>query len=174
MSKSNTRSARSRPHEGFTLLEVLIALLVMSIGLLGIGKIMMLSARANDSALMRGQATALAWTILDAMRANRQAALNVGVGYDTALGVVPAAVVCTVAAPCNSTQQAQNDLNLWGQSLAAGLPAGVGSVVTAAAVDAAGLSNVTATVTVQWADTVAQQAFGGTGNNVSIVLETVL
>jgi type IV pilus assembly protein PilV len=157
---------------GFTLIEVLIALLVLSIGLLGIGKIMMLSARANDSSLMRSQATALAWTILDAMRANRQVALTGS--YDTALGVVPAAVACTAAAPCSAGQQAQNDLNLWGRSLAAGLPAGQGQVVTATAADAAGFNNITATVTVQWADTVAQQAFGGAGNNVQIVLETVL
>jgi type IV pilus assembly protein PilV len=167
----------THPHRprrnGFTLIEVLIALLVLSIGLLGIGKIMMLSARANDSALMRSQATALAWTILDAMRANRQVALTNG--YVTALGVVPAPVVCTAPAPCNATQQAQNDLNLWGTSLAAGLPLGVGSVATAVAQDTVtNANNVTATVTVQWTDTVAQQAFGGATNNVSIVLETVL
>src|SRR5215469_4660080 len=106
--------SRSRPHSGFTLLEVLIALLVMSIGLLGIGKMMMLSARANDSAYMRSQATTLAYTMLDAMRANRQAAIVQG--YDTALGVFPATPAgcgTTVAAPCNSSQQAQNDLSQW-------------------------------------------------------------
>src|SRR5215472_10747619 len=85
---------------GFTLLEVLIALLVMSIGLLGIGKMMMLSARANDSAYMRTQATALAYTILDAMRANRQAAIVNS--YDVAMGAYPGPVACTVAAPCTS------------------------------------------------------------------------
>src|SRR5690349_24146052 len=99
---SNRHNASPRPHEGFTLLEVLVALLVLSIGLLGIGKLMMLSARANDSAYMRSQATALAYTILDAMRANRQAAIVQG--YDTAMGVFPGHGTCTVAAPCNSGQ----------------------------------------------------------------------
>jgi type IV pilus assembly protein PilV len=167
------RHPRPQRRNGFTLIEVLIALLVMSIGLLGIGKIMMLSARANDSALMRSQATALGYTILDAMRANRQAALSGA--YITALGVVPGAVACTAAAPCSSGQQAQNDLNLWGASLTAGLPTGQGSVATANVVTPAG-TEVTATVTVQWTDTVAQQTFGGpaAGNLVSIVLETVL
>jgi type IV pilus assembly protein PilV len=159
---------------GFTLVEVLIALLVMSIGLLGIGKIMMLSARANDSALMRSQATALGYTILDAMRANRQAALS---GAYITAGADPGAVACTVAAPCSSGQQAQNDLHLWVLSLAAGLPAGQGSVaINTAAVGADAINQTTATVTVQWTDTVAQQTFGGpaAGNQVSIVLETVL
>ncbi len=165
---------RSRPHGGFTLLEVLIALLVMSIGLLGIGKLMILSARANDSAYMRSQATALAYTILDAMRANRQAAIVQG--YDTAMGVFPGPVVCTAAAPCNSGQQAQNDLALWGTSLAAELPLGQGSVATATAQDGStGANNITATVTVQWSDKVAEQSFGApAGNLISITLETVL
>ena len=87
------RHPRPQRRNGFTLIEVLIALLVMSIGLLGIGKIMMLSARANDSALMRSQATALGYTILDAMRANRQAALSGA--YITALGVVPPGRYCS-------------------------------------------------------------------------------
>jgi len=176
---------RSRPQSGFTLLEVLIALLVMSIGLLGIGKMMIMSARANDSAYMRSQATALGYTILDAMRANRQAAIVQG--YDTALGVFPGPVACgtTVAAACNSGQQAQNDLAQWGTSLAAQLPGGVGSVTTdATAKDAlTGAANITATVTVQWTDMVAEQSFGtpsaatascAVGGCVSITLETLL
>ena len=167
---------QGRPVQGgFTLLEVLIALLVLSIGLLGIGKLMMLSARANDSAYMRSQATALAYTILDAMRGNRQAAIVQG--YDTAMGVVPGQLACgTVATPCNSGQQAQNDLFLWGTSLAAALPLGQGSVATAVVNSpGTGAANVTATVTVQWADKVAEQSFGApAGNVVAITLETVL
>jgi type IV pilus assembly protein PilV len=173
MTTSYTRDAGRPGHGGFTLLEVLVALLVLSIGLLGIGKLMMLSARANDSAYMRSQATALAYTILDAMRANRQAAIVQG--YDTAMGVFPGPVTCTVAAPCNSGQQAQNDLNLWGASLAAQLPLGQGSVATGIATGLTGANNVTATVTVQWADKVAEQSFGApAGNVVAITLETVL
>jgi type IV pilus assembly protein PilV len=161
---------------GFTLLEVLVALLVMSVGLLGIGKLMMLSARANDSAYMRSQATALGYTILDAMRANRQAAtVN---GYDTPMGVFPAAPGCgaTVAAPCTSGQQAQNDLSQWGNALAVQLPLGQGSVTTATAPDGlTGANNITATIVVQWADKVAEQSFGNAAGNInSITLETVL
>ena len=168
---------------GFTLLEVLVALLVMSIGLLGIGKLMMLSARANDSAYMRTQATALAYTILDAMRSNRQSAIVQG--YDTAMGVFPALAGCgTTATPCTSGLQAQNDVALWGASLAAELPLGQGSITTVTAQDRKTLANmVTATVTVQWADKVAESSFGtpsaatatcAVGGCLSITLETVL
>ena len=157
---------------GFTLLEVLVALLVLSIGLLGIGKLVMLSSRANDSAYMRSQATALAYSILDAMRANRSEALS-GT-YDITLGAGPAAVTCTVAAPCNSATQAQNDLNLWKSALTAALPAGDGSVTTATVPNAGGIPQLTAFVTVQWNDNVAQEVLGGGPANVSVVLETVL
>src|SRR5262252_1340199 len=176
MTTSYTRHAGRTDHGGFTLLEVLIALLVLSIGLLGIGKLMMLSARANDSAYIRSQATALAYTMLDAMRANRQAAIVQA--YDTAMGVVPLSAGCgtTVVAACHSSQQAQKDLSQWGTSLAAALPAGQGSVATVVAPDSlTGANNVTATVTVQWSDKVAEQSFGAPGGNIiSITLETVL
>jgi type IV pilus assembly protein PilV len=160
---------------GFTLLEVLVALLVMSIGLLGIGKLMILSARANDSAYMRSQATALGYTILDAMRANRQAAIVSG--YDTAMGVFPGAPGCgtTVATGCTSGQQAQNDLWQWGTALGVQLPLGQGSVTTVTTPDGSGANNITATIVVQWADKVAEQSFGNAAGNInSITLETVL
>src|ERR1700679_2772247 len=68
---------------GFTLVEVLVALVVLSIGLLGMAKLVMLSSHSNDSAYLRSQATALAYQILDDMRANRNTALQQG--YDSTL-----------------------------------------------------------------------------------------
>jgi type IV pilus assembly protein PilV len=183
MSKSNTRPARSRPHQGFTLLEVLIALLVMSIGLLGIGKMMLLSARANDSAYMRSQATALAYTILDAMRANRAYALTAP--YYDGVPVPPTPPPCAQTAQgCSADLQAQNDMFLWTQSLAAELPGGTGTVATLVLPDGVtGAGNTTVTITVTWIDKVAEQSFGtpsaataacAVGGCVSITLETVL
>ena len=173
MSNSKTRTEGARADRGFTLLEVLIALLVMSIGLLGIGKMMMLSARANDSAYMRSQATALAYTILDAMRANRSTAL--AQGYDTA-NVAPAQQACALGAPgCTGDLQASNDTFLWNQSLGAALPGGAGTVVTVQGLDTTTAApNLTATVTVTWIDKVADQSFGAGNATASIVLETVL
>ncbi|QIK36823.1 type IV pilus modification protein PilV [Caldichromatium japonicum] len=61
---------------GFTLIEVLVALIVLSVGLLGVAALQANALKTNHSALQRSQAVMLAYFMLDAMRANRQAALN--------------------------------------------------------------------------------------------------
>lgn len=55
---------------GFTLLEVLIALLIFSLGLLGMAGLLVVSVQANHSAFLRTQATFLSQSIADRMRAN--------------------------------------------------------------------------------------------------------
>lgn len=68
---------------GATLIEVLVAMLVLSVGLLGLAGMQMTALKSNQSAYYRSQATVLAYDIIDRMRANRTQALN-GV-YDIAL-----------------------------------------------------------------------------------------
>ena len=60
----------NRRHYGFTLLEVLIALLVFSLGLLGMAGLLVVSVQTNHSAFLRTQATFLAQSLADRMRAN--------------------------------------------------------------------------------------------------------
>jgi type IV pilus assembly protein PilV len=159
----------ARRARGFTILEVLVSLVVLSIGLLGIGKLVLFSARANDSAYLRGQATELAYEILDNMRANRQMAVTQG--YDTALNNVPANPGSCLGATCTPGQVALYDVYTWKMRLPS-LPAGQGSVVTSLT------APTTATITVQWDDAAAQSTFAGTAVGVAapmtVVLETVL
>jgi type IV pilus assembly protein PilV len=56
--------------QGFTLLEVLIALLVLSIGLLGLAALQTTGLRSNQMATMRTLATQIAYDMTDRMRAN--------------------------------------------------------------------------------------------------------
>ena len=56
------------------MIEVLVAVLVMGIGLLGVAAMQATALRNNQSALERTQATIQTYSILDAMRANRQRA----------------------------------------------------------------------------------------------------
>jgi type IV pilus assembly protein PilV len=95
--KVKYHASRSR---GFTLIEVLVSLVVLSIGLLGIAKLMLLSSHSNDSAYLRSQATDLAYEMLDNMRANSVQAA--GLAYNTlgtALATDPG-FTCVATVPC--------------------------------------------------------------------------
>ncbi|MCK0506285.1 type IV pilus modification protein PilV [Aromatoleum anaerobium] len=58
------------PQRGATLIEVLVAVVVLSIGLLGLAGLQMTSLQSNHSAYMRSQASLLAYDLSDRMRAN--------------------------------------------------------------------------------------------------------
>jgi len=104
---------------GFTLLEVLVAIVVLSIGLLGLAGLMASSLKNSHSAYQRTQATWLAYDALDRMRANRQVAM--AGGYNLALGATP-----------GGSALAAIDLGEWDAALANTLPAGKGSIAVAA------------------------------------------
>lgn len=153
---------------GFTLVEVLVALVVLSIGLLGMAKMVMVSSHSNDSAYLRSQATALAYQAMDSMRANLSASTTNG--YITGLGVMPPAAP-NCSAYCPPPTLALSDVWGWKQHLKNTLPSGTGSIATTATFP------VLATVVVQWDDSAAQSqtAFGPAGaNNQQITLQTVL
>jgi type IV pilus assembly protein PilV len=169
------RSARSSG--GFTLIEVLVSLVVLSIGLLGTAKLMIFSARSNDSAYLRTQATALAYEMLDNMRANQQQAI--AGSYATALSAVATnpGFTCLGATVCTPPNLALYDIYQWKLRLNAtsgipplgALPAGQGSVATTLTG-----TQTTVAITVSWDDTVAQSTFGATATTQSITLETLL
>lgn len=69
-----TYSFRPRRASGFSLIEVMIAILVMALGLLGFALLQTMSVRFTQSANQRTQAANLAYDILDQMRTNRQVA----------------------------------------------------------------------------------------------------
>ena len=166
---------RHRLQSGFTLIEVLVALVVLSIGLLGIAKLVLFGVRANDSAYLRTQAVNLAYGILDNMRGNNTVAqtgsYNVGLGP-----YAPPGQMCNlVATPCAGGALAAYDLYLWKQQLKASLPNGDGTVTTTVVPMPVG-QLVTAVITVQWDDAVAQSTFNAAAPNtpVQITIESVL
>lgn len=108
---------------GFTLLEVLIALVVLSIGLLGLAGLQSTGLRFNQSAGMRTQATQLAYDMADRMRAN-MTAVTAG-SYLGSSSAVPGAVAnCHNTTGCTSTQMAADDLANWHLAVTRYLPAG--------------------------------------------------
>jgi len=78
--KSNPADVMSptsaRHDRGFSLIEVLVALVVLSVGLLGLAALQSTATQFNASAYTRSQATLLAYDMADRIRANRQAGLD--------------------------------------------------------------------------------------------------
>ncbi|MBJ6978785.1 type IV pilus modification protein PilV [Luteimonas sp. MC1782] len=97
----------ARVERGASLIEVLVAVLIMAIGLLGIAAMQTAALRNNQSALERSQAVIQTYAILDAMRANRDQALAGAYNMGALTCAVPAAVGTL----------AQNDVNAWMQSI---------------------------------------------------------
>ena len=103
------------PLKGFTLIEMLIALLVLSIGLLGMAGLQAYSLRNNTSAYHRSQANALVYDILDSMRTNRTSALEGS--YNASYTYEPSA-----------TDQYAQDIWNWKKRLDLLLPSGTGEI----------------------------------------------
>ncbi len=133
----NRFSSHARSQRGMTLIEALVALLILSIGLLGVAGLQMQALRSNHGAHLRSQATVLAQDIADRMRANRTEALNGA--YSVAIGAVP-----------TGTTLADLDVAAWKVSLADILPSGDGSVALA--------GNI-ATIRIQWTDRLGADTF---------------
>lgn len=122
----NTQSAhtRSRTQQpGFTLIEVLIALVVLSIGLLGLAGLQSAGLRFNQSAAMRTQATQLAYDLADRMRAN-----SVAVNAGDYLGAAGTTVACHTTTGCSPAEMAADDLAAWNAAITRYLPSGEGLV----------------------------------------------
>jgi type IV pilus assembly protein PilV len=99
--------------------EVLVTLVILSVGLLGIAALHTATLRNNLDSALRSQASALAADIADRMRANRNAAL--GGAYNIAIGDATPTLTGTPTL-------AQRDLNAWRTLLAQVLPSGNGAV----------------------------------------------
>lgn len=92
---------------GFTLLEVLIAVLVFSIGLLGLAGLMVMSVKTNHSAYLRTQATFLAQSMADRMRANSMAIWTDD--YDSAAYPLTGTDPCPIGTACGYVNIATHD-----------------------------------------------------------------
>lgn len=106
-------------HRGFSLIEMLIALVVFSVGLLAIAGLQTVSKQANFEALQRTAASQIAYGLLEDMRVNGDAInvyLAAGEMGGGARGAEPAPN-CSGAAICNAAQKAAHDLWFWEQVL---------------------------------------------------------
>lgn len=128
-----------RRQQGFSLIEVLVALLVLAIGLLGLAMLQGQGLKFNTHAYSRSQATTLAYDILDRMRANPD---GVGNGFydvpsqSAAEAAISAFAACKANAcncalnTCDAANLAKYDLGLWYEMQADLLPQATGNLST--------------------------------------------
>ncbi len=111
---------------GFTLIEVLIAVVILSVGLLGMASLTLSSLQSSQGASLRSQASALAGDYAERLRANRDFAISDDTAYLLASGAAATArPVCIDSNNgCSDTEQAQRDLFEWRASLTNNLPGG--------------------------------------------------
>ena len=136
--------AKKSEQAGSSLIEVLIAVLVVSVGLLGTAGLQLASLKNNQSAMQRSEAVVLTYSILDRMRANRDVAA--AGSYDMSLP----ADLANCAAPGN-VSLAEQDLTEW----VAEIQSAFGAGVACGAVDCD--SNFNCTVTLQWDDSLSTE-----------------
>ena len=114
---------RYRQANGFTLIEVLVTLLILSVGLLGLAGMIGQSLKFNQGGYTRSQATFLAYEIIDAMRADSNNAADYAVAYDNGVNHV-----CVIN-PTSADNLVNATLGCWHQRVADELPGGTATVV---------------------------------------------
>ena len=115
---------------GYSLFEVLVALLLVSVALLGFAASLGVTVRSGQSANHRTQATNLAYSIIDAMRANRNS--------------MPEYATTFAQATVTGSTTAKTDLNAWKGALSRALPGGQGEITFT--------GNTQVNVSIQWTD----------------------
>lgn len=146
-------------HAGFSMLEVLIALIVISLGLLGIAGMQAaainntgiarsrsLGAIAADSMAAAMHANVAYWSNLSAVNNNTW---TVNAGGVTSVNNSPSLTQTTdcSTANCTATAMAAYDTTQWGSGMLATLPGGSGQIACTAATSN---SPASCTITVSW------------------------
>ncbi len=134
--------------QGFTLVEILVAVLILSLGVVGLIGMESLALKSNLSAYHRSQATLLAYELADKMRSN-----PAGVAGNEYIAAFPNgashAVACVSysgavsGSGCSPQQLAERDIYEWTSSITGILPGGVGALTASAGIQ---------TIAIRWDD----------------------
>lgn len=137
-------SAAHKYTRGFTMVEALVALVVLGVGMLGIAGLYVTTLRASGSAISRMQAVNLASDLADRIRANRTA----GEAYEADADDAGADEGCIGGTTnCSPDDMAATDLSFWKQQIEGTLP---GEPTGEVIVD--GSNPRTYTITISWAE----------------------
>jgi type IV pilus assembly protein PilV len=137
---------------GFSLLEVLVALVLLAVGLLGTATCLIEALSSSRIALERSRAVVLASDMVERIRANRTG----GAAYDTSNAAAAPVLDPACGQPddgCHPAVMARHDLRHWLDAVEAQLPRGVGTVEVAALAE----GGLRFTVRIAWARSASEQ-----------------
>lgn len=169
-----------RTNAGFTLIEVLVAVIILAMGLIGLAGLQANGLANNQTAYNRSQASQLAYDMADRMRSNTPVANSYVAA--TAAGVIPACpngtnnpcTACTTTTNfCTQAQMVAKDVYEWKSALGAIpgqrglLPNGNGSIVQ----DPPAGSGIY-TITVNWDEKKVQDDGNPNPDRQSFILRT--
>jgi type IV pilus assembly protein PilV len=143
---------------GFSLVEVMVALIVMSVGLLGIAKMQALAISGTTSARTRSLAALEASSLASTMNADRAYWANVTV--DPAVQFSAGKITATgdptlqpnASCPCTPPQLASGDLTAWVADLNLQLPAVQGTVSCPKPPAGSGATPISCTISLNWTE----------------------
>lgn len=135
VSSSALVAKQLQPREaGFSLIEVLVTILIVSFGLLGIAGMLFASINAGQVAMNRSSAVSLANEMADRVRSNWQA-VKLGsfnaVTTSAQSGASSCSTTCMTAV-CSPSDQATLDVCLWKKQIQKQLPGGQGQISVSA------------------------------------------
>jgi type IV pilus assembly protein PilV len=128
-----------RRQSGFTLIEVLVTLVLVSVGLLGIAALQLTTLQGNQESYVRSQASVLAGDMLDRIRANPVAFRNGDYTFDYN------------GQPADTTTRVGYDVSKWQTTIDTLLPGG--AVAAAGKIELtppAGTGRYIVTITIRW------------------------
>ena len=111
-------------NNGYTLFEVMIAILIVSLGMIALGGLMINSLRYSKESANRFVATQQLYEITDRMRANNK---GVVAGYYDAVEGIPTSASCDTT-NCSINDLAIYDINQWNTKNSRVLPQGKGTI----------------------------------------------
>jgi type IV pilus assembly protein PilV len=149
-----THAVLRKRASGFSLIEVLIAITLLALGLLGVARLQASTIGYNHGAYLRSQATLQIYDMADRMRSNVP---GVVAGSYNALTGIPADPGC-LSTGCTPAQMATLDAFEWNTNNQSLLPTGTGTVTGTG-------SNSVFTVTVTWTEIADDTAVAGSASS---------
>ena len=117
-----------RKETGFSMIEVLVTMVIMSIGLLGLASLQTNSLKYNNSSYFRSEATLLAYDIADKIGSNNVEAQKTTFNSVDTSNSYTITDSCYSSAGCTTAQMADSDIGKWKEQLEQVLPSGKGVI----------------------------------------------